>query len=83
MDYRIDRDKREVTADLAGLVTSRSVFLGAEGGVARLVADAIAAEAKYVKPWVCSCSIGLNPSARRSHPAGRFASSAMTSFIVR
>jgi CubicO group peptidase (beta-lactamase class C family) len=31
MDYRIDRDKKEVTADLAGLVTSRSVFLGAEG----------------------------------------------------
>src|SRR6516162_10323667 len=31
MDYRIDRTKREVTADLAGLVTSRSVFLGAEG----------------------------------------------------
>jgi hypothetical protein len=31
MDYRIDRNKREVTADLAGLVTSRSVFLGAEG----------------------------------------------------
>jgi hypothetical protein len=46
MDYRIDRDKREVTADLSGLVTSRSVFLGAEDGVARLVADAIAAEAK-------------------------------------
>ena len=31
MDYRIDRNKREVTADLAGVVTSRSVFLGAEG----------------------------------------------------
>ena len=31
MDYRIDRDRKEVTADLAGLVTSRSVFLGAEG----------------------------------------------------
>jgi CubicO group peptidase (beta-lactamase class C family) len=31
IDYRIDRNKREVTADLAGLVTSRSVFLGAEG----------------------------------------------------
>jgi CubicO group peptidase (beta-lactamase class C family) len=31
MDYRIDRDKREVTADLAGMITSRSVFLGAEG----------------------------------------------------
>ena len=31
MDYRIDRNRREVTADLAGLVTSRSVFLGAEG----------------------------------------------------
>ena len=31
MNYRIDRNKREVTADLAGLVTSRSVFLGAEG----------------------------------------------------
>jgi len=31
MDYRIDRNKREVTADLGGLVTSRSVFLGAEG----------------------------------------------------
>jgi len=31
MDYRIDRTKKEVTADLAGLVTSRSVFLGAEG----------------------------------------------------
>jgi hypothetical protein len=29
MDYRIDRDKKEVTADLAGLITSRSVFLGA------------------------------------------------------
>jgi len=31
MDYRIDRTKGEVTADLAGLVSSRSVFLGAEG----------------------------------------------------
>src|SRR6516162_11174529 len=31
MDYHIDRNKREVTADLAGLVTSRSVFLDAEG----------------------------------------------------
>ena len=31
MDYRIDRDRKEVTADLAGRVTSRSVFLGAEG----------------------------------------------------
>ena len=31
MDYRIDRDRKEVAADLAGLVTSRSVFLGAEG----------------------------------------------------
>jgi hypothetical protein len=31
MDYRIDHRKREVTADLAGLVSSRSVFLGAEG----------------------------------------------------
>jgi CubicO group peptidase (beta-lactamase class C family) len=31
MDYRIYRDRKEVTADLAGLVTSRSVFLGAEG----------------------------------------------------
>ena len=31
MDYRIDRNNREVTADLAGLATSRSVFLGAEG----------------------------------------------------
>jgi hypothetical protein len=31
MDYHIDRNKREVTADLVGLVTSRSVFLGAEG----------------------------------------------------
>jgi hypothetical protein len=31
MDYRIDRDKREVTADLAGLATSRSVFLAAKG----------------------------------------------------
>jgi CubicO group peptidase (beta-lactamase class C family) len=31
MDYRIDRNGKEVTADLAGLITSRSVFLGAEG----------------------------------------------------
>jgi CubicO group peptidase (beta-lactamase class C family) len=31
MDYRIDRNRKEVTAKLAGLVTSRSVFLGAEG----------------------------------------------------
>jgi CubicO group peptidase (beta-lactamase class C family) len=31
MNYRIDRTKREVTADLAGLITSRSVFFGAEG----------------------------------------------------
>jgi CubicO group peptidase (beta-lactamase class C family) len=31
MDYRVDRDRKEVTADFAGLVTSRSVFLGAEG----------------------------------------------------
>jgi hypothetical protein len=31
MDYCIDRNKREATADFAGLVTSRSVFLGAEG----------------------------------------------------
>jgi hypothetical protein len=31
MDYRIDRNRKEVTADLAGLVTSRSVFLGAQG----------------------------------------------------
>ena len=30
-DYRIDRNKKEVTANLAGLITSRSVFLGAEG----------------------------------------------------
>src|SRR6516165_2184079 len=31
MDYRVDRTKREVTADLGGLVTSVSVFLGVEG----------------------------------------------------
>jgi CubicO group peptidase (beta-lactamase class C family) len=31
MGYRIDRDKKEVRASLAGLVTSRSVFVGAEG----------------------------------------------------
>jgi hypothetical protein len=31
MNYRIDRDKKEVIADLAGLIISRSVFLGAEG----------------------------------------------------
>jgi CubicO group peptidase (beta-lactamase class C family) len=31
MDYRIDRAKRDVTTDLAGLVSSRSVFHGAEG----------------------------------------------------
>ena len=31
MHYRIDRDRKEVTAVLAGLVTSRAVFLGAEG----------------------------------------------------
>ena len=31
MDYHIDRNRKEVTADLAGLLTSRSVFLGAEG----------------------------------------------------
>ena len=46
MDYRIDRNRKEVTADLAGLVTSRSVFLGAEGcrvaheGAARAAIDA-------------------------------------------
>ena len=31
MDYRIDRNRKKVAADLAGLVTSRLVFLGAEG----------------------------------------------------
>jgi hypothetical protein len=31
MHYSIDRNKREVTADLAGLVASWSVFLRAEG----------------------------------------------------
>jgi CubicO group peptidase (beta-lactamase class C family) len=31
MDYHIDRDKKEVTANLASLITSRSVFLGAAG----------------------------------------------------
>jgi hypothetical protein len=31
MHYRIDRNRKEVTADLADLITSRSVFLGAEG----------------------------------------------------
>jgi hypothetical protein len=29
--FRIDRNRKEVAADLAGLVTCRSVFLGAEG----------------------------------------------------
>jgi CubicO group peptidase (beta-lactamase class C family) len=31
MDYRIDRNGKEVTAKLAGLITSRSMFLGVEG----------------------------------------------------
>jgi CubicO group peptidase (beta-lactamase class C family) len=31
MDYRVNRDKKEVTASIAGMISSRSVFLGAEG----------------------------------------------------
>jgi CubicO group peptidase (beta-lactamase class C family) len=53
MDYRIDRDRKEVTAVFAGLVSSRAVFLGAEGcriaheGIAPAAMDDLSTTAKH------------------------------------
>jgi hypothetical protein len=58
MDYRVDRTKREVTAELAGLITSRSVFLGVEG-------------CRVVHEGAASAPMDDDPPGRRSTPPSR------------